>query len=99
MQSNDEKQQRRAIKQQLKQQERDTFLRSLPVSEEMLRELLNVVGDSSVPCTNTFKETIAFIREHKLDEEKTLGWLQEHGAFCDCEVLNVEDKWLHLFGE
>jgi hypothetical protein len=31
--------------------------------------------------------TVAFLRSHHFDVGEGVGWLREHGAHCDCEVV------------
>lgn len=38
-------------------------------------------------CDGTLRLTEEFIDENGLDKESTIEWLQDHGGFCDCEVL------------
>ena len=38
-------------------------------------------------CDGTLRLTEEFIDKNGLDKESTIEWLQDHGGFCDCEVL------------
>jgi len=29
-----------------------------------------------------------FVRQHAMEEDRTIQWLQENGGNCDCEALN-----------
>jgi hypothetical protein len=39
-------------------------------------------------CDKTRRITEEYIRTHGLATEAYLAWLDQHGGFCDCEVLN-----------
>ena len=38
-------------------------------------------------CDGTLRLTEMFIEDNGLDKTATIEWLQDHGGFCDCEVL------------
>jgi len=89
-----EKQRRRTILRDLKENERAQFIASLPAPEADLRDLLNYLDSADEPCDHSLKRTLGFIRDRGLPEEKIVHWLKEHGGYCDCEVIsNVEDAW------
>ena len=90
----DEKKRRKAILQNLKNKERTQFADSLPASEFEIKALFNYLDKTLEDCDDTLHQTICFIRERNMPEEKVISWLNEHGGFCDCEVLaNVEDEY------
>ncbi|HEX5277216.1 MAG TPA: DUF2695 domain-containing protein [Fluviicoccus sp.] len=75
-----------------KQQARAAF----PMSDAMLESLFDSVDarikDSG--CDHTLRFTEAWLTEHHQSVTSVLGWLNEHGAYCDCEVLaNAVDHW------
>lgn len=55
--------------------------------------LMNGLGSllrRMTPCS--LRLTTAFLESKKLDVQRVVPWLREHGGYCDCEVLaNVED--------
>ena len=66
----------------------------------MLRDLMamlfnhldEVFGNEG--CDHTLKITKSFLENRRLNPEKIIPWLGEHGGYCDCEVLaNVEESW------
>jgi hypothetical protein len=90
----DERLRRRTIRHQLKEKERTQFIVSLPVAKSAVRELFEYLDRSDDPCDNTLSQTLGFLKERGIPEEKVVPWLEEHGGYCDCEVLaNVEDVW------
>src|SRR5262245_41799679 len=66
-----------------------------PISKDDLLALFEYLNRTNPPpCTHTFSETTAFLRDHSLPVESTTVWLTQNGAFCDCEVIyNTADKW------
>lgn len=91
MDANDRDRQK-AWKRQQRQLTRDAF----PLSDGLMSALFDAV-DAQVEnsgCDHTLRFTEAWIAEHRQPAEKVLGWLREHGGFCDCEVLtNAADHW------
>lgn len=48
------------------------------------------LGESS--CDHTFRHTLSFLEAGHINPEPVLGWLQQAGGYCDCEVImNAED--------
>jgi len=90
----EEKNHRRAILQYLKSEERLAFKESLPTSESEIDALFEYLEENLDECDESLDLTSAFIAERSLPKQEIIGWLNENGGFCDCEVLaNVEDKW------
>ena len=90
----DERLRRRAILHQLKEKERTQFIASVPAPKSTIRELFEYLDSSDSPCDNTLSQTQGFLKERGIPEEKVVPWLEEHGGYCDCEVLaNAEDVW------
>lgn len=45
-------------------------------------------------CNHTRAITDAWLVEHGHPLEQVHQWLEEHGGYCDCEVLaNAEQAW------
>lgn len=45
-------------------------------------------------CDHTLRFTEAWLSANEQPAEKVLIWLNEHGGFCDCEVLaNALNFW------
>lgn len=88
------REQKRALKNAWKEQERQRLLASIPIPHQALRDLFDRIGREDVPiCDHTLRETTAFLKERRLPVDRTIEWLKEHGGHCDCEVLNVEDEF------
>ncbi len=90
----DERLHRRTILHQLKEKERMQFIASVPAPKSLVRELFEYLDRSDDPCDATLSQTLGFLKERGLPEERVVPWLEDHGGYCDCEVLyNVEDVW------
>ena len=96
MPSKEEKDRRKLLLQQVKQEKRERGRAQLPLDNKTMRELFDYVDAqlSDMECDNNLTHTRAFLSAAKLPQDKTILWLQDHGGYCDCEVLaNVEDEW------
>lgn len=72
----------------------------LPISNAALKNLFDFLDrPNPPPCTHTFKETEEFLKEGGLPVAKTIAWLKQNGAGCDCEVIfNVDAEWGEALG-
>lgn len=88
-----DKDQKKKLKAQFKQNEQNNLIASLPLPIDDLKELLTFLNRENVPaCDHTLRESIEFLNSRNLDTEKVIPWLNEHGGYCDCEVIfNVYD--------
>ncbi|MBN2579778.1 MAG: DUF2695 domain-containing protein [Pirellulales bacterium] len=83
------------------EQEKKKLLDSIPMSHADLRDLFALLDrEDASPCDHTLRETIEFLEKRKLDVDKIVPWLQEHGGYCDCEVIyNVESEFGELIDD
>jgi len=72
----------------------------LPISNDALKNLFDFLDRPNPPiCTHTFKETQEFLNEARLPVAKTIAWLKQNGAGCDCEVIfNTDAEWGEIVG-
>lgn len=91
---------KRDLKAQVRAAEKQKLLDSLPIDIPMLKELLSYLNrDTAPPCDHTLREAIEFMESKNIDPAKVVPWLQEHGGYCDCEVIyNVYDAVGDLVG-
>ncbi|MCW5549616.1 MAG: DUF2695 domain-containing protein [Opitutaceae bacterium] len=84
-----------ALKKAWREQENQKLLASIPISKKALRELFDHLdGALSQGCDHGLRHTTAFLESQRLDVQRVIPWLREHGGYCDCEVLsNVENKF------
>jgi hypothetical protein len=76
--------------------ERAAAKKAFPLSDADLESLFAHVNRDvdRDGCDHTLKATDAWIQEHAVERDPVVGWLQEHGGYCDCEVVaNAEDHW------
>ncbi len=98
--SMDERKRRRAVVRDLREKERAHFIASLLASKSDVRDLFDYLDRADESCDHTLKQTFEFIRERSVPEENMVAWLEEHGGFCDCEVIsNVEEAWNQMVEE
>ena len=85
--------------QELKSRERAEFQASIPAPKAEILDLFEHL-ENGEPCDNTLRQTLEFIQARSLQEPEMIAWLEQHGGFCDCEViLNVEDTWNQMVEE
>lgn len=86
------KEDRRARVKQWQAADRTDLVASMPLSPEQLNSLLDYLDANLKSCDHTTKLTDIFLHVGKLDKDRVLPWLADHGGYCDCEVLcNLED--------
>jgi len=96
MPTKEEKRRRTKLVEAIVQKETAIAIEAMPISFVDLGALFNHLDAKlgEVGCDHTSKITQAFLQKRNLEFEKIIPWLQEHGGYCDCEVLaNVEDSW------
>lgn len=89
-----DKSRKKELLKQVKKQEKQKFIESLPFSEEIFEELFDYLDETlgDYGCDDTLKYTEKFITVNDLPLEESIEWLKENGGYCDCEVLaNIED--------
>ena len=99
MPSQQEKCRRKHIRNNLKQQERESFVQSLPVNQEVFKQLFDYLNAELQlhGCNHTDKLTRYFLDKNCANTDEVIEWLNEHGGFCDCEIVwNVEDEFLNM---
>ena len=79
---------KRALKQQVRDQERRAFLNAMPMTLAQATALIEVLDTrlSSESCDHTHRLTSEWCNQQRLDPTIVVGWAREHGGYCDCEV-------------
>ena len=93
---------RKALKQAMRQAERERIRSTLPLTPEQMRRLFDFLDEqlSAVPCDDTLQNTLAFLGQEGLPVDPVVHWLGNAGGYCDCEVLaNAEEKFQFAFPE
>ncbi len=95
MPSQDEKQRRKKVLDELAKKQKEEFENSLPISRDQFQKLFNFLDEHLEDCDDTLKLTEIFLLEIEVpDREKVSKWLGQYGGYCDCEVLaNVEEQF------
>jgi hypothetical protein len=97
MVSKEEKERKAKLKQQFKNQEKTKFEQGLPMSRENFTNLFDYLDKclEEENCDNTLRLSTDFLKQLNIEKiEEVKDWLNEHGGYCDCEVLaNVEDEF------
>ena len=76
--------------------ERQAAKEAFPLPDESLQSLFDHVDNAlqHEGCAHSLRATDAWLAEHAVAREPVIAWLQEHGGYCDCEVIaNAEDHW------
>ncbi|HEY0426826.1 MAG TPA: DUF2695 domain-containing protein [Pyrinomonadaceae bacterium] len=87
---------------QLSGDERRRFIENLPDGRDRIEELFDYldVQLARAPCSHDLKITMRFLMERRLNMPRFMSWLNENGAYCDCEILEkLEPQWFKAFGE
>ncbi len=86
--------QRKASIKQYKNEQKNKFINSLPISRDIFYELFDYLDErlSEETCNHNLDMTEEFLKQRNIPIEEVENWLIENGGGCDCEVLaNVED--------
>lgn len=91
-----EKERRKDIMEDLKKKADQEFESSLPMSRDSFKKLFDHLDKNlnDKGCDDTNILTEAFLLQSDIKKVgKVLGWLADHGGYCDCEILaNVEEQ-------
>jgi hypothetical protein len=96
------KQRQRDMLRQWKGQQRAAARAALPLPDEQLQALFDAL-DRELPARGYDRSrrlTRSFLERGGLPVDEVFAWLDQHGGFCDCEVLaNVEEHWQWCRGD
>ena len=87
---------------QLSGDERERFIENLPAEKEKIEDLFDYLDLQleKSDCTHDLKNTMQFLMERRQNMPRFMSWLNENGAYCDCEILDkLETQWFKAFGE
>ena len=96
MPSQEEKQRRKAIQNELMQKGNHEKLAELPMPKEKLAAFFDYLDQQLTEhdCDDTLRFTQEFAASQNLAFEPIKQWLGNYGGYCDCEALaNVEEKY------
>jgi hypothetical protein len=86
---------KKVLKAAFQARKHEQLLSSMALSIDDLKALFEHL-DSTLDsrCDHTLDKTLGFLAARKLESTTVVPWLQEHGGYCDCEVLaNVESDY------
>lgn len=92
-----DKAEKKRLKQEFRKREKQEFIDSLPISQELFKQLFDCLDDrlQEQGCNHTLDITLEFLENNNIPTNNVVGWLNEHGGYCDCEVLaNVEEHFM-----
>jgi len=95
MRSQEEKLRRKQILDELSKAQKDEFEKALPMSRESFQLLFDFLDSELSECDDTLKLTQKFFEKNKIaNVDLVIQWMEEHGGYCDCEVLaNIEEEF------
>ncbi|MCC3152860.1 DUF2695 domain-containing protein [Hymenobacter sp. BT770] len=99
MPSQEEKQRRKALQNQLNAEAKAGKLASLPMPKEKLVAYFDYLDLELTEhgCDDTLRLTKQFAEAEGLAFEPIKLWLSEYGGYCDCEALaNVEEEFENI---
>jgi Protein of unknown function (DUF2695) len=78
MPSPDEKARRKALKNAVREGERDRIRQSLPLPARQMKELFDFVDEelAESSCDHIMRHTLGFLETHNITPEPVLKWLQ-----------------------
>lgn len=79
-----------------KAQQRQLAQAAFPMSSALLQALFEAVQAQvdENGCDHTLRFSSQWIAQHHQPQEQIVGWLKQHGGWCDCEVVaNALDHW------
>lgn len=89
-----DKDEKKRLQRELRSQQRASLRDSLPMTPTDFHEMLDMVdvGLQSQNCDHTKRLTAAWLEQKGHDVPTIVQWLEEHGGYCDCEILaNIGD--------
>ena len=92
-----DKSEKKRLQKEFKENQKKAFYDSLPMSKELFRQLFDFLDEKLTDddaCSHELSLTTEFLNINNISVEPVLSFLEEHGGYCDCEVLgNVEEKF------
>lgn len=67
---------------------------SQPISENEIKDLIVYLNNQGTDCSHEFINVKRWASLNQIDNKRLIQWLNDNGAFCDCEVLyNFDEVW------
>jgi hypothetical protein len=97
-----DKQRQKEMLRQWKEDQRAAARAELPLPDEQLQALFDALDRKLAirGCDHSRRLTRSFLEQRGLPVDEVFSWLDEHGGYCDCEVLfNVAEHWERCRGD
>ena|SRR5579872_1788825 len=93
MPSKKKRNRRREIVKMQRESEAKAMLTHLPLAIDQMKALFEYVDNKlEQGCDHSLTYTIKFLSEKNWPQVPVLAWMEEHGGYCDCEVIgNAEE--------
>lgn len=90
-----EAERRKALRRAAEARQRASREAALPLPKKTLWALFDHLEDALADGRDhSLRFTRQFLASRGIEPDLVLPWLEEHGGYCDCEVLaNVEEHW------
>lgn len=88
---------KKRLQQELRKREKQAFIDSLPMSQELFKQLFDCLDErlEEQGCNHTLDITMEFLESNDISANTVVEWLNKHGAYCDCEMLaNIEEHFM-----
>lgn len=87
---------KKRLQQELRKREKQAFIDSLPMSQELFKRLFDCLDERlEQGCNHTLDITLEFLENNDIPVNTAVEWLNRNGAYCDCEVLaNIEEPFM-----
>jgi hypothetical protein len=79
------------LKKKYREEQKQKTIGMMPFDVKTLKALLDNIDDQITECDHTSDITKKFCEQNNLNTQVVISWLNSHGGFCDCEILNNLD--------
>lgn len=89
---------RKALLKELAESDLAKFRRNLPIGDYLFPKLFDFINMKLLveDCKNDFSLANKYCDKENIDKSALFKWLNEQGAACDCEILNLEDAFGYM---
>jgi hypothetical protein len=85
---------KRALKRQVRDHERSSFLSAMPLTLSQASGLIEALNArlEQTSCDHTHRLTREWCEKQGFDPDAVIPWARDHGGYCDCELAaNLSD--------
>ena len=80
-----------------KQRQRDAARSEFPLPSDLLEAMFSAIEEQveNDGCDHSHRFTKQWLKDNQQSPDQVVAWLEQHGGFCDCEVIaNSYDHWM-----